>query len=178
MCCNKTLQQVLFLKIIPHDTRYQLCIFWCPWVQHFNLFNKKHTLQKRCFAILILTVWRQLSRTNVWKQWYCWLLLLGSVWFQWCLSNHLSTFSTMTMLVTLGPLYKYGFLILAWICNHMPCKVWDEITYPFPNFNSCTVEVWEWISNFISLYNGCNYLSMLGLKLINISKRGAMGLFD
>ena len=26
--------------------------------------------------------------------------------------------------------------------------MWDEITYAFPNFNSCTVEVWEWISNF------------------------------
>ena len=26
--------------------------------------------------------------------------------------------------------------------------MWDEITYPFPNFNGCTVEVWEWISNF------------------------------
>ena len=24
------------------------------------------------------------------------------------------------------------------------------MTYPFPNFNSETVEVWEWISNFIS----------------------------
>ena len=28
-------------------------------------------------------------------------------------------------------------------------KVWDEITYPFPNFNGCIVEVCEWISNFI-----------------------------
>ena len=28
-------------------------------------------------------------------------------------------------------------------------KVWDEITYPFPNFNGFTVEVWEWVSNFI-----------------------------
>ena len=28
-------------------------------------------------------------------------------------------------------------------------KVQDEITNPFPNFNGCTVEVWEWISNFI-----------------------------
>ena len=26
-------------------------------------------------------------------------------------------------------------------------KVWYEITYPFPNFNSCTVEVQEWLSN-------------------------------
>ena len=27
--------------------------------------------------------------------------------------------------------------------------MWHEITYPFPNFNGCTLEVWEWISNFI-----------------------------
>ena len=31
----------------------------------------------------------------------------------------------------------------------MSGKVWDEITYPFPNYNSATVEVSEWISNFI-----------------------------
>ena len=31
----------------------------------------------------------------------------------------------------------------------MPSKVWDEITYLFPNFNGCTVEVGEWISNFV-----------------------------
>ena len=37
----------------------------------------------------------------------------------------------------------------AWISNHMSNEVWDEITYPFPNFNGCTVEVWEWKSNFI-----------------------------
>ena len=36
-----------------------------------------------------------------------------------------------------------------WIINHTPCNVWDEITYPFPNFNGCTVDVWEWINNFI-----------------------------
>ena len=38
----------------------------------------------------------------------------------------------------------------AWTNNHMPSKVWNEITYPFPNFSGCTMEVWEWISNFIS----------------------------
>ena len=39
----------------------------------------------------------------------------------------------------------------AWISNHTPSKlwVWDKITCPFPNFNGATVEVWEWISNFI-----------------------------
>ena len=48
-----------------------------------------------------------------------------------------------------------GSLLLTWInfnlgiSNHMPSKVWDEITYPFPNFNDRSVEVWEGISNFI-----------------------------
>ena len=32
-------------------------------------------------------------------------------------------------------------LIPAWINNQMYRKVWDEITYAFPNFNCCTVEV-------------------------------------
>ena len=68
------------------------------------------------------------------------------------------------------PLYYHGLtLIPVWINNHMPEKVWNEITYPSPNFNCCTV--WEWIISFIPhFYHGCNYLSMLGLKLI--PKRG------
>ena len=66
----------------------------------------------------------------------------------------------------LGPLYWDGLtLIQAWINNHIPGKVWDEITYllpnfngyilwneityPFPHLNGYTVEVWELISNFI-----------------------------
>ena len=43
-----------------------------------------------------------------------------------------------------GPLLLEWFnfsLIPAWISNHMPGKVWNEITYPFLNFNGCTVEV-------------------------------------
>ena len=39
------------------------------------------------------------------------------------------------------PFYQNGLtLIPAWISNHMPSKVWDEITYPLPNFNGA-VEV-------------------------------------
>ena len=64
-------------------------------------------------------------------------------------------------------------LIPAWISNHIHYKVWDEITYSFPNFNGCTVEVWERINNFNPHFiMGGNYLSMLGLKLIHVSKRG------
>ena len=41
-----------------------------------------------------------------------------------------------------GPFYQHGLtLIPAWISNYMANKVWDEITYPFLNFNGATVEV-------------------------------------
>ena len=30
-----------------------------------------------------------------------------------------------------------------------PGSGWNEISYPFPHFNGATVEVWEWIRNFI-----------------------------
>ena len=43
---------------------------------------------------------------------------------------------------TIGHFYQHGItLIPAWISNHMPSRVWHEITYPFLNFNCCTVEV-------------------------------------
>ena len=31
----------------------------------------------------------------------------------------------------------------AWISNYMPSKVWNEITYPFLNFNGCAVVSWD-----------------------------------
>ena len=37
----------------------------------------------------------------------------------------------------------------TWISNYMYHNIWDENTFPFPDFNGATVEVWEWISNFI-----------------------------
>ena len=30
----------------------------------------------------------------------------------------------------------------AWKSNYTHYKVWDEIAYPFPNFNGAAVEVW------------------------------------
>ena len=36
--------------------------------------------------------------------------------------------------------------------NHIFDKLWDEIIYPSPNFNGYTVEVWEWINNFIPYF--------------------------
>ena len=52
-------------------------------------------------------------------------------------------------------------------CFHLmtsSCEVWNEVTYPFPNFNG-TVEVWEWISNFIP-----HIIMIIGM-LIRINKR-------
>ena len=55
----------------------------------------------------------------------------------------------------------------------MPSKVWGEITYPFPDFNGRTDEVWECIGNFIiHLIMDGNNLPMLGLKLIHVDKGG------
>ena len=44
----------------------------------------------------------------------------------------------------MGPLLLIWVNFNAWISNHMPSNVWDDISYPFPNFNGYTVEVWEW----------------------------------
>ena len=69
----------------------------------------------------------------------------------------------------------------------MPGIVWSEITYPFLNFNGGTG--WNYLSIpklqrlhrwclgmdkllHPTLYNGGTSLSMLGLKLNNVSKRG------
>ena len=35
-------------------------------------------------------------------------------------------------------------LIPTRISNHMPIKVWGEITYPFPNLDDYTAQVWEY----------------------------------
>ena len=43
--------------------------------------------------------------------------------------------------VTLPPIGHMWPLLLTWISNYIHYNVWDEITYPFLNFNGATVEV-------------------------------------
>ena len=45
--------------------------------------------------------------------------------------------------------YHGSILIPAWINNHIYHKMLGEIIYPSSNSNGATVEVLEWISNFI-----------------------------
>ena len=95
---------------------------------------------------------------------------------------NMSTWGTIN---TRAPFYSHGLtLIPAWINNHIHYKVWDEITYPFLNFDG---------ANYLSipklrslgmdkyfhptLYNGCDYLPVLGLKLNHVGKRGPRGPF-
>ena len=53
----------------------------------------------------------------------------------------------------LGPLLPAWFnFIPACISNYTHYELWDEITYPFPNINGATIEVWEWINNFIPYF--------------------------
>ena len=97
----------------------------------------------------------------------CWLIL--TTWNNYQLKNifliqiiSVSCNETHYRCLTLMPANKY---------SHIYHKVWNKITYPFPNIRGYTVEVWEWISNFIPHFMGCDYLSMLGLKLIHVSKK-------
>ena len=54
-----------------------------------------------------------------------------------------------------GLLYWHGLtLIPAWISNHMPGSMWDEIAYTFPNVKGVIQDHWdsEMISNFTPHY--------------------------
>ena len=55
--------------------------------------------------------------------------------------------------------------ILGWIGYDIHYEVWDEITYPFTNFNGATVEVWEWINDFVSYSTGMWLLIHAGIKI-------------
>ena len=46
-----------------------------------------------------------------------------------------------------------------------------KLLIPFQNIKNKTFKVWEWQSNFI-LFWASDYLSMLWIKLIDVSKRG------
>ena len=68
-----------------------------------------------------------------------------------------------------GPFYQDGLtLITSWIGNYIHYKWWDEIAYPFLNFNGLGMDKYFHPICFWP----CNYLSMLGLKLIHVSRRG------
>ena len=57
----------------------------------------------------------------------------------------------------------------AWISNHMHAG-WNYLAIPkLQRLHRWSLELEKWLNHI--LYNGCNYLFMLGLKLIRVSKR-------
>ena len=63
-------------------------------------------------------------------------------------------------------------LIPAWISNHVLSKVWDEL---FIHSQAATMQASKIGKDKYfhrAFYDGCNYLYMLGFKLIRNSKRG------
>ena len=68
-------------------------------------------------------------------------------------------------------------LIPTWIDNYIGYNVWYETTYQFLNSNGETIDVWEWICNFIPHFTG--YVITYpcwDLKLIDAFKRLLAGL--
>ena len=69
-------------------------------------------------------------------------------WIKWelniCDNVNLESFIQRIDLDPWAPFYLHGLTLTpAWISHHMSSKVWDEITYPFLNFNGATAEVYE-----------------------------------
>ena len=63
-------------------------------------------------------------------------------------------------------------LLLTWIdFDLIHYKMWDDITYPFLNFHGATVEVQEWISNFIPHFTG----RVITYPCWDLSLKGAIG---
>ena len=126
---------------------------------------------------------RLLSAGSVTVAWFLYLPLQGSLLFTSCrLNSHdwVTLFpysSTYNPLMgnyipnIWGPFYWHGLTLTpAWISSHRFNKVWDEIAFPFRDFNGCSLGMAKWFHP--THYNGCNYLSMLRLKLIHVCKRG------
>ena len=67
------------------------------------------------------------------------------------------------------PFYEHELtLIPAWINNHLPGKMWNEIAYLFTTFNDCIAACEKQFNS--TLCDRCNYLSVLGSKLTHAGR--------
>ena len=66
-----------------------------------------------------------------------------------------------------------GPFLLTWISNHIHSNMSDEIAYVFTYIKDAAVEVWEWISNFMSHFTWCVITyPCFNWNLSNANKRG------
>ena len=55
-------------------------------------------------------------------------------------------------IVLMGPLLLTWTLIPTWMSNCIRCKVWDEITYPFPNLNGTACNFISHFARHVIMY--------------------------
>ena len=83
---------------------------------------------------------------------YEWILNYICTLWKWNITCVIINCRRLTAILLVKLLFHMEALLLTWftftppwISNHILNKVCDVITYPFTNFNGCTVWVWEWI---------------------------------
>ena len=122
---------------------------------HYILDIKGYEVAAYLSMQLWLTFWPAIIKGSHWMWWHLWLTLHSS----------------------LGPYFCwYGLtLIHVRISNYIHYKVWDQITYPFPNFKGA-VEVIDWLIDWVQLpfwdsghrgpcspYKPCNHNLYIGI---------------
>ena len=115
----------------------------CVWGQRENPCNWRNTLAMNKFVLNDVLMFSR-KQLNIARNRYinesALPISMMPVIQLWC--NCSNNMAYLIQWGSSGPYYKHGLtLIPAWICNHIHYKVWDEITYPFLNFNGVTVEV-------------------------------------
>ena len=148
-------------------------IFWFQWFTGCIMIKTECWSQDCQRAVLEIPTGQPVRGRQLWRRAGNFLLIFLQFYVYdlrfkaWGLTTFLTEFQTLpacaifkevknSTLTPLTNIIEHGLtLIPAWVSNHIHYHVWDEITYPPPNFNSCTVEVWEWISNFIPHSPGC-----------------------
>ena len=102
-------------------------------LQEFQLTSKTQTILRPWSAVYDLCIWTYVRNLSFRGQ------SLSKYW-----NEEFSDRFNWLQLYIWSPFLNHGLtLVPAWISNYMRYKVWDKITYPFPNFNCCTIEVWE-----------------------------------
>ena len=136
-----------------HKVNRIITIFWC-----YSLFRNMQAIEWQNFALWDVEYIRY---------WYFFILpnyifillnlkdLYYIYWFPWYLSLSLKKSGRRLLADSIKPPYERRTILLTWIkfnptciSNHIHYNMWGEITYPFPNFNGATFEVWYgWVSS-------------------------------
>ena len=107
-------------------------------------------------SFLVISVVRENKRNRDFKEVFVIVLIHESVIIKSVRISALQSSSHIQRIDPWPPFHLHGITLLpAWIGMYIHYKVWVEITYPFPNSNGATVEVWEWTSHFIPHFTRC-----------------------